>query len=71
VEHIQRERLATKVEGDGRGRPLAVPRNLDDLLRQQGRRVEDFLTRLDKVRCYAVDGFSACAGGHVLVAWRV
>src|SRR5262249_8065998 len=34
---------------DGRGRPLAVPRDLDALLRQQVRCAEDFLNRAVKV----------------------
>lgn len=38
-----------KKETDGRGRPLAVPRNLDALLRQQDRTAEDFLNRSLKV----------------------
>jgi hypothetical protein len=56
-EHVQRVRLPTKVEGDGRGRPMSVPRNLDDLLRQQGRKVEDFLTRSAKVWNQPENGF--------------
>jgi hypothetical protein len=56
-QHVQRELLPTKVEGDGRGRPMAVPRDLDDLLRQQGRRVDDFLTRSEKVWNLPENGF--------------
>jgi hypothetical protein len=36
-------------KADGRGRPLAKPRNFDDVLRQQGRVARDSVTRAERV----------------------
>src|SRR5262249_49223520 len=41
---------------DGRGRPLATPKDLDDLLKQQARPADDFLNR--SVQVWAQDGRS-------------
>lgn len=38
-----------KSKGDGRGRPLATPRNLDDVIKQQTRSADDFLNRSTQV----------------------
>lgn len=62
--HVHRERLPAKREGDGRGRPMAVPRDLDGLLRQQSRCAGDFLERSRRVWSAPDNGLLAKA--HVL-----